>query len=306
MNNLHRILKYIHYYIPPERKLCYAHFIDNETRDSYAKNGYAIIRNIVTNELIEIIKCTYEKLTKSEKFHESESFITSANYSKELQACVHESLKDVNKILLPKIFNTDAIHSDILNLLVLKYSNKPEPLLPHLDVSLVDEFMAPTTYLWVPTEYVDKLNGTLMVLPGSHHWATWQRTHDQYASPIKSHLKPLLKKMTPITLNKGDLIIFDSSLIHASVANTSKNVRIAMNTGVVPKGFDLVHYQRLNNKKIEKYIIDINFWEEGHYTNPNSVPDKYQPAKIEDLRCPFQLSMNNINFLIKKYANTKQ
>lgn len=305
MNKKSYILNKLNFFIPEDRNISYDHFLHTEHKEFYKENGYVIIKNIVSDEAIEIIINAYNKMAAMTDFYISDNFIASPNYGKNVQDFVQNELKKANQLIIPKIFKVDNIITDLLNILVLKFANCKHTLLPHQDISMVDEYMAPTTFLWVPTRDIDNTNGSLSVLSKSHKWATWQRTHSQFESPIKKNINFILEKMIPLHVNKGDLILFDSALIHASSPNLSNEIRISMNTSVVPKGFNLIHYFKdntISKSKIYKFNIDTDFWHQALYTNPHHVPEKYFPPIKERLTCNFQLSKFNINYLINKFA----
>lgn len=291
-------------YLPSPISISYNHFKDDYVRKSYNENGYVIIRNIVTEQSIEIIKETYQKLNHHKDFYTADGFITSANYGFDIQHQLHRDLMKVNEDILPKIFDMDKIYHDLLNVLVIKFTKDKKEFYAHQDIALIDELQGPTTFAWIPASDISEQNGALLVLPKSHKWFRWQRTHDQSESPLKNLRDEILKHMIPLYLNKGDLVLFDNSLVHASLPNFTNEIRVAMNTGIAPKDFDLIHYQRIkdNIKQIEKYQINEAFWLNGHYENPNTVPLQYHPPVIEDLRYPYYLSKKNFKTIIDKYT----
>ena len=276
-------------------------FINADKREFFRENGYVIIDNVVSNDAIDKITLAYETLTKSNDFFEVDGFITSANYGMNIQKKIHQILAEVNNEVLPKIFNINKIHHNLLNVLVLKFFKDKNEFFPHQDVSLIDENEGPTIFAWIPTENIDTENGSLLVLPKSHKSFRWQRTHNQKNSPFHEIYNLLIKKMIPLYLNKGDLILFDNTLIHASLPNKTTKVRIAMNTGIAPKMCSLVHYQAIENKnrKILKYIVDEKFWHSGAFSNPNSVPIQYNKPKVEYIKRKTTISYSEI----KKYLD---
>ena len=192
------LLNKINVYLPQTRNLNHDYILEENTQHFYKKNGYAIIKNIVSNETIEMIKNTYNKITKMPAFYEADSFIASPNYGKEIQSFVQKELSLVTEIIIPEIFDINKIDFNILNILVLKFNKTNDSLFPHQDAPMLDEAIAPTTFLWIPISDINNKNGSLLVLPGSHKWANWQRTHNQHESPLKKHRKTILKHMIPV------------------------------------------------------------------------------------------------------------
>lgn len=301
-------LKKLHLYSPAERIINCDYFLDAETRSFYEQNGYAVIPDKVPEQAIGIINETFQMLYNQPGFFETEGFITSPNYTKEIQQLVHLKLSEATDLIVPAIFDVTKISYNILNILVLKFKQHNDTILfPHQDVSMADEYIAPTTFMWIPTCDIDEKNGSLLVLPKSHKWCAWQRTHNQQESPLKNNRDLVLEKMIPLYLKKGDLVLFDSALVHASSANISNQVRVAMNSGVIPENNRLIHYKKSTKTpkgKIEKYTIDKDFWKEGFYTNPDFIPEKYRHSLIlEEEVCNFQINRLNLKYLLQKYAS---
>lgn len=305
---LHNILKKI-FYLPEPRIIQPDFFLDAEAKDFFCKNGYVVIKNSITDEAINIIEDTYKLLHAKPEFYEAAGFITTPNYGQQIQQTICENLTKVNNIVLPKLFDTQKCTYDFFSLLVMKFNKDKSYVLPHQDISMVDESISNTTFLWIPTVDIDDKNGAILVLPGSHIWATWQKTHNRDITPLKKNHQWLLKKMTPIFMKKGDVLLFDASLIHGSLPNISNKERIAMNTSVIPKDAQMVHYEKnptTPKGMIEKYNIDIAFWKNTEYIQ--SIAGKNKSVTIEPFIWEKQLSKLNLNYLNNIYnpsINTK-
>jgi ectoine hydroxylase-related dioxygenase (phytanoyl-CoA dioxygenase family) len=304
----HTILKKI-FYIPEPRMINPDYFLDPEAKDFFCRNGYVVIKNIVSDEAIHHIEATYALLHSKPEFHEAEGFITTPNYGEELQQLVCTNLTKVNNLVLPAIADTSKCTYDFFSILVMKFNKDNSYVEPHQDISMVDESISGTTFLWIPTVDIDDKNGAILVLPGSHIWATWQKTHNRDITPLKKNAKWLLEKMIPVYMNRGDVLLFDASLIHGSLPNISPKERIAMNTSIIPKNTQMVHYEKNSSTPkgmIEKYIIDTDFWKNTGYIH--SLAGKNHPVVIERFLREKQLSKFNLNYLNNKYnpaVNTK-
>jgi len=273
-------------------------FFRNESdRIFFRENGYVVVKDIVSDDSIQTIKKAYNLLIKHKDFYPVDGFITSANYGLDIQSKIHNILLSVNQDILPKIYDVKTIHHSLLNFLVLKFCKDKEKFFPHQDAPFVEEDKGASVLSWIPTEDMNEKNGSLLVLPKSHKYFRWQHTHNQQQSPLSKLHSEILKKMTPVYLKKGDLILFDNALIHASMPNLTNNVRIAANTGVASKKYDLVHYRNLPNKskKIEKFIIDEDFWLSGNYMTPDIVPEKYGNPVVENIKRTKKYSLREFN-----------
>jgi ectoine hydroxylase-related dioxygenase (phytanoyl-CoA dioxygenase family) len=68
--------------------------------------------------------------------------------------------------------------------------------------------------------------------------------------------------MIPLVVNKGDVICFDTSIIHASSMNKTSEDRISLAGALLPKNHSKVEYL-LKDKKFIKYDIDNDYWLDG-------------------------------------------
>lgn len=289
-------------YNPEMYDFDYDFVVQPDIKMQLKNNGFAVVKNVVSENEIQIIWNAFDLLSKSKSFYEVDGFITSANYGFEIQKEIHQVLKEVNAGILDKFFLKEKIYHDLLNVLVIKFNKDKNEFYPHQDIPLIDEASGPTIFAWIPTTDITEINGALMVLPGSHKWFRWQRTHAQVESPLKNVRNEIFKMMVPVYVNKGDLILFDNSLLHASAPNLSHDTRVAMNTGFAPNQFPLIHYQRIagDNKKIEKYTVDEDFWLKGYYLDPNSVPACYHPPVVEKIKHSNYLSKRNFMNVLKR------
>ncbi|MBK9353455.1 MAG: phytanoyl-CoA dioxygenase family protein [Bacteroidetes bacterium] len=180
----------------------------------------------------------------------------------------------------------------------IKPASKTSQLNPHQDTPIVDELNLYAIYAWIPLCDVNEKNGTLSVLPKSHLWGNYQRSLN-VPWIYEKYTNKLWKLMKPLNINKGDLICFDSALIHASGPNMSNEVRVAYNTAILPKNFQQVHYymdKDTPKNKVEEYLIDETF-----YMNENIMqkpPSRFQLKSIQDWNGAKGVSSRDFNCLL--------
>jgi|GEM_PF-4859453 len=288
-------------YQPTERSLDY-HFIqDPQQQRTMLDQGYVHFSGVVHADALSIARKVFKHISQCLDFYTTEGFITSCNYGKEVQHFVHEELMHAAEMIIPDILHQDQIVFDLLNALMIKFSSSNSSVVPHQHMPMVDECNAPTCFIWAPISDISERNGALLVLPGSHKWAAWLRTHNLDSISLSRHRETLLSFMTPLYPRRGDLIMFDSALIHASAPNTSNKLRLAMNFSIVPKGVDMLHYSESNCRpgEIRKYRVDRDFYRNISYIHPDEVDEKYSPSATLSISPASPLSKREVVRLIK-------
>ncbi|MBK8672730.1 MAG: phytanoyl-CoA dioxygenase family protein [Bacteroidetes bacterium] len=163
----------------------------------------------------------------------------------------------------------------------MKPSSKSSDLNPHQDSPIVDERNYYAVFVWVALCDINEKNGALQVLPKSHLWGNFQRSLN-VKWPFEKFTQLLKDEMKPIYLNKGDIILFDSALIHSSLPNLSDKPRIAFNTAILPKNHQQVHYYKDKDTpkgKVEQYYITQEF-----YRNHNIMEKPKSPFYMKEMQ----------------------
>lgn len=129
---------------------------------------------------------------------------------------------------------------------------------PHMDWSIVDERKAATINIWCATQDVDKTNGCLWVLPGSHKYGfTYRGSNiDHGYEKVKEELREL---MIPLPMKKGEAVAFYMNTLHYSDNNLSQEKRISANIGLVSELSQTIHYFKGESGNIDVYSIDSDF-----------------------------------------------
>ncbi len=89
----------------------------------------------------------------------------------------------------------------------------------------------PIVGLWLAVTEATLENGCLQVLPGSHREPVHEHVDDLRPGANLGYREIVDHDMSgaiPVTMNTGDLLIFDSHLMHRSTDNVSDGIRAAM------------------------------------------------------------------------------
>jgi hypothetical protein len=130
----------------------------------------------------------------------------------------------------------------------------------HQDLTYVDERCFRSITVWVPLVDVDDVSGMLEVVPGSHRWSTASRpggTAPLATAPLQEELKELA---VGLPVKAGDVVVFDSALIHGSAPNRGGVVRPAVVVGFVPAEAQLVHFHQEDDGPLRCFEIDEAFF----------------------------------------------
>lgn len=259
------------------------YFNGNEIFDEYKENGFLIFRNTVENEYIEEMRKLYDEISKMDDFILSDTFLNSGRLdSTKIRSIVVDKIKIISTQILSKIINSDNATINTGGAFQIKPASKNSILNPHQDTPIIDETKNYAVYVWIPLCDTDVTNGCLSLIPKSHLWGNYQRSLN-VPWKYENETKALWKKMIDVPLKKGDLICFDSALIHGSKANVSTSTRLAFTTVVLPKNYQLIHYFRDNKTpkdKVEVYAVDeAFFYSEDIMKRP---PERYELIRLED------------------------
>lgn len=131
----------------------------------------------------------------------------------------------------------------------------------------VDDTKHTTLTVWCPLLDVDRKNGTLEIVEGSHKIVPDIATVnvDYYFKDFEDAL--LEKYLQPIRLKAGECIIFDDSLIHYSGQNNSDQPRYAIQIETIPAEMQPVIYhfdQEHPEKGFEVFEVDFEFFIKGN------------------------------------------
>ncbi len=257
-----------------ERMLSENYFIDSSHSQKYSKNGFVLLKGAMSNQHINSILEAYDQIKIQNESIASNKFLSSVSLGKDAFQIGVQTVNAICSEILPNYLDIRRCNFDLGGSILIK--GKGSYLPPHQGTPLVDESKQIVSYIWMPTESVGRDNGTFMAIPGSHIWGSVQRSSQNEVWPFKDYINNLESLLEPIYVEKGDILIFDSALIHASLENVTNTPRIAANATIIPKNPEFVQYvelRLLNALYIKKYLVDRDYWTSGNYS---TVLKKYK------------------------------
>lgn len=247
---------------PVQRNFNPAYLLDKSQQEYFEKEGYVVIRNVLTELEIEEIKDTYKIIQADKDFEVKNKFESSGNFqSAKLQTRVFNYIEEFMKRTSNRYANLENCEVGTGGAFFIKPNTEESKLEPHQDSAVIDESKYYAVFVWMPLVNINEKNGALYVLPKSHLWGNYYRSqHIRWA--FNNISKFLWKYMQPIYVDKGDIVLFDSSIIHGSEVNQSDTYRIVLCGALLPKQHQKVDYVE-ENKKIIQYCVDDKYWLDG-------------------------------------------
>ena len=265
--------------ITVNRNLPINYFKELQYHEEIKSKGYVVIKNVVTDKNISFLQDVFDKLQKFPEYSIDDKFQNSGRYrSSEIRNFVMENIGAFSKQFLSQIFNEALYDTNTTGAFQIKPPSKVSELNPHQDAPVIDEMNYNALFVWIPLCDITEQNGAVYVLPKSHLFGNYQRSLN-VPWMFEKHTKMLWKHMIPVYLEKGDILCWDSALIHASSPNLSDKMRIAITTTILPKDFKMVEFfkdKNTPNDSVERYEVERSFWENDDIMKrPTCPPNKF-------------------------------
>lgn len=229
-------------------------FMDDEYNKQFIQNGYVILKNVLS---IDFDNC-YKFFNALESNIDNTFYTSLWSSNQEYRILVDTKIKE---ILLPACNQYLNSYTPLFSDLLVKKPSFTHRLNWHQDWTFTDEKKYTQVFFWTPLQNVSKRNGCVMILPKSHLFFNAIRGTNIPSGLDYAKLRELEKKYAQyIELKKGDILVLNQSLLHASLPNRSLRNRLAIGLYCLPKEAPAYHYHLdIETKKILKYAIDPKF-----------------------------------------------
>lgn len=231
--------------------------VDDDLERTYAEQGWVVTEPLLTPEecaelrsrLIEFIPDEPPPMFSPHRGDTLDQRI-------EMDRIVKEAFRgSVEKLLEPTLRHLVAG-------VVVKNPGEAGDLPLHRDWNYVDESRYGSALVWVALEDIDRDNGGLAAVAGSHKLGLtyrgsgpgeWPQSEEEVRDVLASYY------LTPIDVPMGCACIFENSLLHASVPNLTDQPRIVAAVSVAPGAADIVHYHVDDEGRRWEYLLDPEF-----------------------------------------------
>jgi hypothetical protein len=277
-------------------------FLDPENHQHYLRYGWCAIKNVVKDEEIASFMNTFIEISKLEGFELDKHLLNSGRlFNPEIRKKTQDVINRNAQTILPRMFDMSKTDPHTGGAYQVKPPHENSDLLIHQDSTVIDETKDYCLFIWIPFCDVTMENGVISFVNGSHLWGNTQRSLG-VPWQFRNHIKSLYKFARPVTIKKGDVLVFDPACIHASAPNLSKEIRHAITITVLRKNYQLVYYFRnkeIDDKLVEKYYVDENFYYGYDFVSkPDEAKWKKEVLPFE----PFNLTERQLEKLYKKHA----
>ncbi len=216
-----------------------------DKRDFLDRKGYVILP-FLSHQMLSQIADIYNELPidRGQAF-----FSTSFIEDNELKVALNDRImKVINPIIEEYFENFKFLGCSFLT----KQASQESEMPIHQDWTVVDEAKYGSYSIWIPLQDTNKMNGMIQAIPGSHKFSDVLRSPSieiAYQN-IYTEMKPYLRNFP---MKAGEAFLFNHALMHASPANNTDQVRIAITIGLAPKEAQLYMYYKLGEDEVEKY-----------------------------------------------------
>lgn len=229
-------------------------FTDEKFETQITENGYTVVKELLPADTCDELSRFFEL---NEEVDNRAFTISNWNNNKQYRNKIYDK---VTHTLLPFTKRLLYNYIPVLGVYTIKRPGKGSDMILHQDWSLVDESKYRSVSVWVALTDIDRENGNLQVAVGSHLYAGYPRGMNTPVpfENIRSHVQQ--HYLTDVPVKKGDAIIFDHRLIHASPPNHSSRMRLVAVMALIPESAELLHYYKPpgNEKELEVLKLDID------------------------------------------------
>jgi ectoine hydroxylase-related dioxygenase (phytanoyl-CoA dioxygenase family)/ubiquinone/menaquinone biosynthesis C-methylase UbiE len=252
-------------------------FVNENLQAAYDKQGFVTTPLLSADEVKQLSDWFYANQPDTGGNFQATIEIQDAEYRRKVNAMVKEVIGSKIKKLLPG-------YRAIVGGYVIKPPAEGGIKKMHSDWQYTDETVQPSFSVWVPLLPVNKENGAMMFIPGSHkHAALLRGQHTVNAYDI---IEPILKADRVVTIEQppGEAVIFDQRILHGSGENFTTVPRLAMTLTIAPVDADLIHFYRDTvaqpHNTMTKYVVPEHFYLDYDFNFP---PDeKYKVGEVVD------------------------
>jgi len=256
-------------------------FFDDNLEKEISVKGFVVI-----DKLLDSSAC--DKLISDFKIHKvnDDRAFTISNWNNDIEYRSN-TFQAIKEVVLPRIIPFLDAFYPVMGVYTVKSSGKKSDMLLHQDWSLVDESKYRSVSVWVALCDMDSHNGNLQLGERSHLYCGYPRGMN-IPVPFEHIRFDYYKYLTDVPLKKGDAIIFDHRVIHASPENLSTDLRLAAVLALIPEEAELIHYYKYpdDNSHLEVLLMDRDKFHLIDFFDMPQKPKHLSVIKLQEASFP--------------------
>ncbi len=264
-------------------------FANKGLEEAISRKGYVILQEMVSDETCDNLA---QFFTQNDIADQRAFTISNWNHNSDYRDMV---FKKITETLMPFSLKFIDNYKPVMGVFTVKRPGTNSDMLLHQDWTLVDEVKFRSISLWVALCDMDYSNGNLQVVERSHIYAGYPRGMN---TPVLfERIRGILhdRFLTDLPLKKGDAVVFDHRLIHASPENGSNQIRLAAVMAMIPDEAQLIHYYKppSDNHRLEILKMDpdqfrqVDFFDmpnkPKHEMSLGEIPAVFSQITIDDI-----------------------
>ena len=226
-------------------------FGDNKLQFDFERDGYVTIPFLKKEEIDFLTEQFWKYFPEVKEPH-----FGSSTYSADFQ--FKKEVSDIiTSVYDPHCKSYFKDYRKLGSAYLYKPPGPQSEMLMHQDWTVVDESKFSSVNIWVPLEDINAENGALWVLPGSHSRFISTLRAPTLPFYFTGHESKIKERLKPIHVPAGTAVVLNQSTIHYSPANKTDHVRIAMSSGLVSDGAQMLfHYKNLESDSNELELFE--------------------------------------------------
>ncbi len=236
-------------------------FKNSAHQEQYNRDGFIRYPLLSSQEITDLLT-VYKELNsglEGNKFYTSHTSGDVAYKTKVDQA--------IKEVLVPKLCDIFEDYKPVFGFYLVK-SQGSETLDLHLDWQFVDERQHAGFNMWCPLVDVNKENGAIFAIPGSHKHIKILRGCNTPNPMWYVDGKVDKNQVQTLPLKAGEALVFDLRLVHGAWPNTLPQQRIAVGMVAIPQEADILHFwtekEERGHKDIEVYRMQPEYYMLNH------------------------------------------
>jgi|JI6StandDraft_1071083.scaffolds.fasta_scaffold23253_3 hypothetical protein len=251
--------------------------------NTFKKDGYVKIPAVIDiDDIIELKAYFNDKLNHNIQNSIYGMYVSLDDTNKQASL---DAMYKIQNIVTPKLNNHLKNYKTHLGSYLVKMPDPYSFTYPHQDWLFIDNNNKDdfSCTIWISLEDIDKNEGTLGFIKGSHHFLNniIGSPSPEIKTATMGHEELLLSYLQIEKVKAGDALLFNNKTIHAAFPNNSTLNRIAVGIGITPIESTLYHYflKPTTTNKIYKLRVAPEFY--NTYNN-DSLRKLYRQNKTPD------------------------